>query len=252
MNSLDLAGRVAIVTGGARGIGRATATRMLRSGASVALWDADTTALARTAAALSAEHPGRVSESVVDVTDRASIEAALSNAVSRHHGIDILINSAGILGPSAATVDYPERDFRRVIEIDLIGVFNCCQIVAPTLVQRGWGRVVNVASLAGKEGTPMTSAYDAAKAGVIALTKAMGKELAMTGVLVNCVAPAAIETDMVADAAPENVRLMLEKSPMRRLGTVDECAAMICWLASDDCSFSTGAVFDLSGGRTVY
>lgn len=252
MNSLDLKGRVAIITGAARGIGRATASRMLESGASVALWDADATALSETFGDLSADHNGRVTQTVVDVTDRASIEEGHAGALRHHGGIDILINSAGILGPSAATVDYPSDAFRRVIEIDLIGVFNCSQIVTPTLIERGWGRVVNIASLAGKEGTPMTSAYDAAKAGVIALTKAMGKELAMSGVLVNCVAPAAVETDMVADAAPENLRIMLEKSPMRRLGTADECAAMICWLASEDCSFSTGAVFDLSGGRTVY
>lgn len=252
MNSLDLNGRVAIITGAARGIGRAVAARMLRSGASVALWDADEAALSATHGELFADHEGRVTQTVVDVTERASIEEAHGSALQHHGGIDILINSAGILGPSATTMDYPQDAFRRVIEIDLIGVFNCSQVVTPTLIDRGWGRVVNVASLAGKEGTPMTSAYDAAKAGVIALTKAMGKELAMTGVLVNCVAPAAIETDMVADADPENVRIMLEKSPMRRLGTVDECAAMMCWLASEECSFSTGAVFDLSGGRTVY
>jgi 3-oxoacyl-[acyl-carrier protein] reductase len=252
MNRLDLEGRVAIITGAARGIGRATAARMLQSGAAVALWDADGAALSATHDDLSADHGGRVRKSVVDVTDRASIESAHA-AVLEHFGrVDILVNSAGILGPSATTLDYPQADFRRVIEIDLIGVFNCSQVVAPTLIERGWGRVVNIASLAGKEGTPMTSAYDAAKAGLIALTKAMGKELALSGVLVNCVAPAAIETDMVGDADPENVRIMLEKSPMRRLGTAEECAAMICWLSSEDCSFSTGAVFDLSGGRTVY
>lgn len=252
MNKLNLEGRVAAITGAARGIGRATALRMLSSGASVALWDADEEALSQTHAELSQSHGPRASRSVVDVTARGSIEQALADALERHNGIDILVNSAGILGPSARTIDYPLDDFRRVIEIDLIGVLNCSQIVTPTLIERGWGRVINVASLAGKEGTPMTSAYDAAKAGVIALTKAMGKELAMSGVLVNCVAPAAVASDMVADADPENVRIMIEKSPMRRLGTVDECAAMIGWLATDDCSFSTGAVFDLSGGRTVY
>ena len=250
MTQPAFADRVAIITGGARGIGLASARRMASEGATVVLWDADAAALAQASAELGGGV--NVSTDTVDVTDRAVIAAAHQAVLARHGRIDILVNSAGITGPNFQTLDYPIEDWRRVIEIDLFGVLNCSQIVTPTLVERGWGRVVNIASLAGKEGTPTMSAYDAAKAGVIGLTKAMGKELAMSGVLVNCIAPAAIATDMVAGVDPEAVRIMVEKSPMRRLGTADECAALVRWLASEDCSFSTGAAFDLSGGRTVY
>ena len=188
----------------------------------------------------------------VDVTDPASVEAARDRTVAEAGRIDILVNNAGIAGPTVKTWDYPVEDWRRVLDIDLTGVFLCCRSVSPHMMANGWGRIVNIASVAGKEGNPNAVAYSAAKAGVIALTKSLGKELAETGVLVNCVTPAVIVTDILKQVSQQHIDYMLSKIPMGRFGKVEEAAALVAWLASEDCSFSTGATFDLSGGRATY
>lgn len=242
MNRIDLAGRTAIVTGAVKGIGRAITAHLQAAGAQVIAWDIDADGLATMADTVAGN-------AVVDIADGGQVRAAVETAVNAHGRLDILINNAGIVGPPTAALAYPEDAWRQVVDIDLTGTFLCCQAVAPQMVAAGYGRIVNIASIAGKEGTPMLAAYSAAKAGVIAFTKVLGRELAETGVIANCVAPAAIETDMAHNQDPEVLRLMIEKNPMKRLGTVDEVARMTAWLASADCSFSTGAVFDLSGGR---
>ena len=250
MSDHDFSVRAAIITGGARGIGLATARELLAGGAKVTLWDLDQAALDAAVSALAAGDAARATQ--VDVTDPENITQARDEAAKAHGAADILVNSAGIAGPTVPVVDYGLEDWRRVLDVDLTGVFLCSKLLAPAMVARSWGRIVNIASLAGKEGTPSAPAYSAAKAGVIALTKSMGKELATSGVLVNSIAPAALDTDMVSNMSPAHVEIMVNKSPMARLGTADECAKLACWLASDACSFSTGACFDLSGGRTVY
>ena len=242
MNRIDLAGRTAIVTGAVKGIGRAITAHLQAAGAQVIAWDIDADGLAAMADTVAGN-------AVVDIADGGQVRAAVETAVNAHGRLDILINNAGIVGPPTAALAYPEDAWRQVVDIDLTGTFLCCQAVAPQMVTAGYGRIVNIASIAGKEGTPMLAAYSAAKAGVISFTKVLGRELAETGVIANCVAPAAIETDMAHNQDPEVLRLMIEKNPMKRLGTVDEVARMTAWLASADCSFSTGAVFDLSGGR---
>ena len=242
MNRIDLAGRTAIVTGAVKGIGRAITAHLQAAGAQVIAWDIDADGLAAMADTVAGN-------AVVDIADGGQVRAAMETALNAHGRLDILINNAGIVGPPTAALAYPEDAWRQVVDIDLTGTFLCCQAVAPQMVAAGYGRIVNIASIAGKEGTPMLAAYSAAKAGVIAFTKVLGRELAETGVIANCVAPAAIETDMAHNQDPEVLRLMIEKNPMKRLGTVDEVARMTAWLASADCSFSTGAVFDLSGGR---
>ncbi|MEC8084994.1 MAG: SDR family NAD(P)-dependent oxidoreductase [Pseudomonadota bacterium] len=242
MNRIDLAGRTAIVTGAVKGIGRAITAHLQAAGAQVIAWDIDADGLAAMANTVAGN-------AVVDIADGGQVRAAVETAVNAHGRLDILINNAGIVGPPTAALAYPEDAWRQVVDIDLTGTFLCCKAVAPQMVAAGYGRIVNIASIAGKEGTPMLAAYSAAKAGVIAFTKVLGRELAETGVIANCVAPAAIETDMAHNQDPEVLRLMIEKNPMKRLGTVDEVARMTAWLASADCSFSTGAVFDLSGGR---
>ncbi|MEC8846436.1 MAG: SDR family NAD(P)-dependent oxidoreductase [Pseudomonadota bacterium] len=242
MNRIDLAGRTAIVTGAVKGIGRAITAHLQAAGAQVIAWDIDADGLAAMADTVAGS-------GVVDIADGGQVRAAVETAVNAHGRLDILINNAGIVGPPTAALAYPEDAWRQVVDIDLTGTFLCCQAVAPQMVAAGYGRIVNIASIAGKEGTPMLAAYSAAKAGVIAFTKVLGRELAETGVIANCVAPAAIETDMAHNQDPEVLRLMIEKNPMKRLGTVSEVARMTAWLASADCSFSTGAVFDLSGGR---
>ena len=247
MNRIDLDGRVAIVTGGARGIGRAIAERFTRSGARVAIWDVDAAA-ARSAAA---EIAG-AADFAADVTDPASIAAALAATGARLGPPDILINNAGITGPNHPLDEYPAEAWRQVIEIDLIGVFHCCRAVVPAMRRRDYGRIVNIASIAGKEGNPNASAYSAAKAGVIGLTKSLGKELAETGIRVNCVTPAAARTDIFAQMTEAQVAYMLSKIPMGRFVQVEEIAALVAWLASAECSFSTGGVFDISGGRATY
>ena len=250
MNQIDLQGRVAVITGGAQGIGYASAQRMLASGATVVLWDMDAARLATAVQSLSAL--GRVSSDVVELTDDAAVGAAAASVQARCGRIDILVNNAGITGGNAPTWELDPAVWRRVVEVNLIAPFLACRAVVPGMVAQGYGRIVNIASVAGKEGNPNASHYSASKAGLIGLTKSLGKELATKGVLVNAVAPAAARTAIFEQMAPEHINFMLGKIPMGRLVTVDEVAAMVCWLASEDSSFSTGAVFDLSGGRATY
>ncbi len=245
MNDIDLRDRVAVITGGARGIGFACAERFVQSGARPALWDVDgaQTAAARLAGAIGC---------TVDVTDERSLAAALADTERRLGPVEILVASAGITGPNATVAQYPVAAWRQVIDIDLTGVFLACRAVIPGMEQRDYGRIVAISSVAGKEGNPNAGAYSAAKAGVIALTKSLGKELARTGIRVNCVTPAAVKTEMFAQMTQQHIDYMLSKIPLGRFGGVEEIAAMIAWLASEDCSFSTGGVFDLSGGRATY
>jgi 2-dehydro-3-deoxy-L-rhamnonate dehydrogenase (NAD+) len=251
MNQIDLGGRGAVVTGGAQGIGLAVARRLLASGAKVALWDRDAKLLDETIASLGRD--GAVaSGEVVDVTDPAAT-ARTAERTSRQLGaIDILVNNAGIAGMNAAVTDYPVEEWRRIIDINLNGVFNCCRAVVPGMVAKGYGRIVNVASIAGKEGNPNAAAYSASKAGVIALTKSLGKELAGHDIAVNCITPAAAKTALFAQMTQQHIDYMLAKIPRARFVEVDEIAAMVAWLASAENSFTTGAVFDISGGRATY
>ena len=250
MNHIDLQSRAAIVTGGARGIGHAIATRLLQSGASVALWDRDEAALASAKAELSALGP--VLTVAVDLTDLAAVQNAAASTAAAFGKIDILVNNAGIAGTNAKTWEADPADWRRVIDINLNGPFYCCHAVIPHLLQGGYGRIVNIASIAGKEGNPNAAHYSASKAAVIALTKSLGKELATSGVVVNCVTPAVIETDILQQLTQQHIDYMLSKIPMNRFGKKEEAAALVAWLCSEDCSFTTGAVFDLSGGRATY
>ena len=250
MNVIDLKGRVAVITGGAQGIGYATAQRMLASGASVVLWDIDAARLATAVQALSAQ--GTASGDTVELTDEASVAAAAAAAVARHGRIDILVNNAGVTGGNAPTWELSPAVWRQVVEVNLIAPFLTCRAVVRQMIAQGYGRIVNIASVAGKEGNPNASHYSASKAGLIALTKSLGKELATKGVLVNAVAPAAARTAIFDQMSPEHIGFMLGKIPMARFVEVDEVAAMVAWLASEECSFSTGAVFDLSGGRATY
>ncbi|CAA0108523.1 2-dehydro-3-deoxy-L-rhamnonate dehydrogenase (NAD(+)) [Starkeya nomas] len=250
MNNIDLKGRVAIVTGGARGIGYATAERMLNSGASVALWDIDAARLDEAAAALGAH--GKVSTHVVELTDEASVTAAAEATAGVHGKIDILVNNAGITGGNGKLWELDTDTWRRVVDVNLVGPFLTCKAVVPHLLKNGWGRIVNVASIAGKEGNPNASHYSASKAGLIGLTKSLGKELATSNILVNAITPAAAKTEIFNQMKQEHIDFMLSKIPMNRFLQVDEAAALISWLSSEDCAFSTGAVFDISGGRAVY
>ena len=250
MNQVDLRGRVAVITGGAQGIGYATAERMLASGASVVLWDIDAARLDLAVAALASRGP--VSTDQVELTEDDSVAAAAAAVLARHGRIDILVNNAGITGGNAPTWALDPAVWRRVVEVNLIAPFLACRAVVPQMIAQGYGRIVNIASVAGKEGNPNASHYSASKAGLIGLTKSLGKELATKGVLVNAVAPAAARTAIFEQMAPEHIAFMLGTIPMGRLVTVEEVAAMVCWLASEESSFSTGAVFDLSGGRATY
>lgn len=250
MNQLDLKNRRAVVTGGARGIGSAIAKRLLQSGATVSLWDLDAEAMAEAALELSKTGPVHVAQ--VDVTDASSVDAAAAKSAEAMGGIDILVNNAGIAGSTAKLWELPVAEWRKVVEIDLIGPYLCCRAVVPVMLRGGWGRIVNIASIAGKEGNPNASHYSAAKAGVIALTKSLGKELATSNILVNCITPAVIETDILKQVGQKHIDYMLSKIPMNRFGKVEEAAAMAAWLCSEDCSFTTGSTFDLSGGRATY
>ena len=248
MNRLDFAGRCAVVTGGAAGIGYAVAERLVQSGARVALWDRDVEALARSAATLGTQtHTQALDIANPDAVDRAT--TATLAALSR---IDVLVCSAGITGPNVPTWEYPITDWQRVFDVNVHGLFYCNRAAIPHMRERDYGRIVNIASVAGKEGNPNASAYSASKAAVIGLTKSLGKELAKTGVRVNCVTPAAVRTAIFDQMTQQHIDFMLSKIPMGRFGDVQEIAALVCWLASEECSFSTGAVFDLSGGRATY
>lgn len=233
----DLSGRIAVVTGGERGIGAAIAQELRRAGATVVIWDRD---------------PVDAGTIPVDIADDASVARAAAATVDRHGTVNILVNNAGYAGPTMPLEDYDPLEWRRIIDVNLVGVFLVMRALTPIIRRSGHGRVVNIASLAGKEGTPNASAYSAAKAGVIALTKSAGKELAQTGVLVNAIAPAAVATGLLDQMSPEHVRTMIAKSPLGRLGEPSEVAELTVWLCSDSCTFSTGAVFDLSGGRATY
>jgi 3-oxoacyl-[acyl-carrier protein] reductase len=248
MNQLDLQGRAAIVTGGAAGIGLAIGRRLVASGARVSLWDRDAAALSTAAQALGAG----THVTTVDVTREDAVAAALAASAAALKRVDVLVCSAGITGPNTTVEQYPLAAWKDVIDINLTGVFLCNRVVVPHMTANGYGRIINIASIAGKEGNPNASAYSASKAGVIALTKSLGKELAKTGVRVNCVTPAAVKTGMFAQMTQAHIDFMLSKIPMGRFGEVDEIAALVTWLATEECSFSTGAVFDLSGGRAVY
>jgi len=248
MNQLDMRGRTSIVTGGAAGIGLAVAQRLAASGARVALWDQDVGALEAAKKALAGDHQ----TVVLDVTSEAEVAAATDATLAKFGRIDALVCSAGITGPNVPLADYPLADWQQVMNINLNGVFLCNRAVLPAMRAADYGRIVNIASIAGKEGNPNASAYSASKAAVIALTKSLGKELARTGIRVNCITPAAVRTGMFSQMTQTHIDFMLSKIPMGRFGLVEEIAAMVAWLATEECSFSTGAVFDLSGGRAVY
>jgi len=233
MNQLDFRGKTAVVTGGMQGIGAAIVKRLKSSGAKVSIWDL--------------EHADKT-----DVSNASSVKKAVERTLEQLGRIDVLVNNAGIAGPTMPVVDYPIEEWEKVIKVDLTGPFLCCRAVVPHMVKAKYGRIVNIASIAGKEGNPNASAYGAAKGGLIAFTKSLGKELATTGVLVNCVTPAAAKTAILEQVTPEFVKFMLSKIPMGRFVAVDEIASLTCWLASEDCAFSTGAVFDISGGRATY
>ena len=248
MNQLDLQGRHAVITGGAVGLGFAIAQRMLASGAQVTLWDRNAQALED---ARSRWGDG-VATVLVDVADHASVVAAVGQTRALRDSVDILVNSAGITGPNVKLWDYPPEEWMQVQQVNLNGLFFCCREIVPLMRSQNYGRIVNIASVAGKDGNPNASAYSASKAAVIGLTKSLGKELADTGIRVNCVTPAAVKTAIFDQMSAEHIAFMLSKIPMGRFGTPEEVAAMVAWLSTEDCAFSTGAVFDLSGGRSSY
>jgi 2-dehydro-3-deoxy-L-rhamnonate dehydrogenase (NAD+) len=248
MNQLDFRNRRAVVTGGAAGIGFAVAQRLTASGAKVALWDRDERALASASERLDR----KAVTQVIDVADASAVERAAKSLSSELGGIDVLVCSAGITGPNSTTWEYPVEAWRQVFDVNVHGLFYCNRAFVPLMLDNGYGRIVNIASVAGKEGNPNAPAYSASKAAVIGLTKSLGKELAKTGIRVNCVTPAAVRTAIFEQMTQQHIDFMLSKIPMGRFGSVDEIAALVCWLASEDCSFSTGAVFDASGGRATY
>lgn len=250
MNRLDLNGRVAVITGAARGIGYATAARALASGASVSLWDVDAERVDRARDELA--RTGTVTVETLDLTDWKAVESGAAETVRKHGRIDILINNAGITGGNAPVWELEPDVWRRVIDVNLTAPFLTCRAIVPRMLAQGYGRIVNVASIAGKEGNPNAAHYSASKAGLIGLTKSLAKELATSNVLVNSVTPAVANTEILAQMTPEHIDYMRSRIPMGRFVEVDEIAALVCWLASEDCSFSTGGVFDISGGRATY
>ncbi len=250
MNVYDLDDRVAIVTGGAQGIGLAVAHRILASGGRVAIWDRDQALLDETVKTIDAG--GHVHGLAVDIADLGAVEAATKATLDRFGKIDILINNAAIVGPNAPTWEYPPEAFRDVVNVGLIGTFYCCRTVVPHMIAANYGRIVNLSSVAGKEGNPKAPAYSSMKAAVIALTKSLGKELANYNIGVNCVTPAVAKTTLALSQAPDFLAMIVSKIPRGRMLELDEAASMICWLATAENSFTTGAVFDLSGGRATY
>ena len=250
MNEIDLKNKAAVVTGGAQGIGLAIAERLLKSGASVCLWDRDQVLVEETANSLASK--GKVEIAVMDVTDLDSVKAATQKTIDSLRSIDILVCNAGIAGPTVKVWEYPPEDWHQVIDIDLTGVFNCLHSVAPVMIEQNYGRIVNVASVAGKDGNPNAAPYSAAKAGVMALTKSLGKELAAYDISVNCITPAAAKTRIFDQISQEHIDYMLSKIPRNRFLKVEEAASMVAWLCSAENSFTTGGVFDLSGGRSTY
>ena len=249
-NSIDLTGRIAVVTGGAQGIGRAIVERLLKSGAAVAIWDRDLSLARKTADEL--KPAGRTAVFAVDVRSYGDVESARDETQKAFRRIDILVNNAGIAGPNVTTWDYPLDAWREVMAINLDGPFHCCRAIAPLMLAQNYGRIVNIASIAGKEGNPNAPAYSASKAGVIALTKSLGKELASYDISVNCLTPAAARTAIFDQMTQAHIDFMLSKIPRGRFVTVDEIASLVAFCASQECSFTTGAVFDISGGRATY
>ena len=248
MNRLDFDNRTAVVTGGAAGIGLAVAKRLAASGARVALWDRDAGALD----AAKSQVDNDPLTQVVDVSNAAMVDQAARETADALGGIDVLVCSAGVTGPNKVTWEYPVDDWRMVFDVNVHGLFYCNRAVVPIMQRKDYGRIVNIASVAGKEGNPNAPAYSASKAVVIGLTKSLGKELAKTGIRVNCVTPAAVRTAIFDQMTQQHIDFMLSKIPLGRFGEVEEIAALVGWLASEECSFSTGAVFDLSGGRATY
>lgn len=252
MNQIDLKGRTAVVTGGASGIGAEICTRFAQSGARVMIWDMDMTAARRIGAELAEVPAGDHAGVQVDVRDEGSVERAANQTALQMGRIDILVCSAGIAGPNKTTWEYSPNDWRQVFDVNVHGTFLCNRFVVPQMQKNDYGRIINIASIAGKDGNPNASAYSASKAAVIGLTKSLGKELAKTGIRVNCITPAAVKTPIFAQVSQQHIDFMLSKIPMGRFGKVEEMASMVAWMASEECSFTTGAVFDLSGGRAVY
>jgi len=250
MNQIDLNGKNAIVTGGARGIGLAITQRLLASGANVTMWDRDQSALDATIKALNLKD--RVHAVAVDIANADSVRDAGEKTIKHWQRVHILVNNAGIAGATKKLWEFTPAEWQEVIQVNLSGVFLCCHAIVPHMMANKYGRIVNIASIAGKEGNPNAAHYSASKAGVIALTKSLAKEAATTGVIVNCITPAVIETDILKQVAQSHIDYMLSKIPMGRFGLKEEAAALVAWLCSDDCSFSTGAAFDLSGGRATY
>lgn len=247
MTTQRFEGRGAIITGGASGAGKAVAARLVAEGARVSIWDFNADAIAAAAA-----ETGSADSQVVDVSNADAVAAAVQRAQTALGSVDLLVCSAGITGATAPVVDYPVESWQRVVDTNLNGVFYTCRAVAPFMIANGYGRIVNVASIAAKDPNPNASAYAAAKAGVLGFTKSFGKELATKGVLVNAVTPAVFETPLLLQMPQNHIEMMKSKIPMGRLGTVPEVVSMICWLLSEECSFATGAVFDISGGRASY